>query len=155
MKTYVAVTGFVIVLLLLVSPGVAQGQGEVAPVGVHVLAEEGDLQDAGRGERRHLADHVGERPAPLAPADARDDAVGAHAVAPDGDLHPRLVGPLALGGHGHIRESIRYESATRTRFHQAAAVVGPTTDVVSAISGVTMYRVRDRVIDDGEFIPLR
>lgn len=62
---------------------------------------------------------------------------------------------LALGGHWHTRESIRYESAVRTRFHQAAAVVGPTQNVVPAISGVTLYRVRDRVIDDGEFIPLR
>jgi hypothetical protein len=63
--------------------------------------------------------------------------------------------PLALGGHFHTRESIRYESAVRTRFHQAAAVVGPTTGVVPAISGVTFYRVKDRAIDDGEFIPLK
>ena len=63
--------------------------------------------------------------------------------------------PLALGGHFHTRESIRYESAVRTRFHQAAAVVGPTDNVVPVISGVTLYRVKDRVIDDGEFIPLK
>ena len=63
--------------------------------------------------------------------------------------------PLALGGHFHTRESIRYESAVRTRFHQAAAVVGPTGNVVPAISGVTLYRVKDRVIDDGEFIALK
>jgi hypothetical protein len=63
--------------------------------------------------------------------------------------------PLALGGHFHTRESIRYESAIRTRFHQAAAVVGPTDGVVPAISGVTLYRVKDRVIDDGEFIALK
>ena len=63
--------------------------------------------------------------------------------------------PLALGGHFHTRESIRYASSVRTRFHQAAAVVGPTTGVVPATSGVTFYRVKDRVIDDGEFIPLK
>ena len=63
--------------------------------------------------------------------------------------------PLALGGHFHTRESIRYESAVHTRFHQAAAVVGPTENVVPAISGVTLYRVKNHVIDDGEFIPLR
>jgi len=62
---------------------------------------------------------------------------------------------LALGGHFHTRESIRYESGVRTRFHQAAAVVGPTDNVVPAISGVTLYRVKNRAIDDGEFIPLR
>ena len=62
---------------------------------------------------------------------------------------------LALGGHFHTRETIRYASAVQTRFHQAAAVVGPTDDTVPAISGVTLYRVKSRVIDDGEFIPLR
>ena len=60
--------------------------------------------------------------------------------------------PLALGGHVHTRESIRYESPVRTRFEQTAAVVGPTTSVVPAISGVTLYRVKNRVIDGGEFI---
>jgi 3',5'-cyclic AMP phosphodiesterase CpdA len=63
--------------------------------------------------------------------------------------------PLALGGHMHTRESIRFGSAVGTRFHQAAAVVGPTDGVVPATSGVTLYRVKNRVIDDGEFIPLR
>jgi hypothetical protein len=63
--------------------------------------------------------------------------------------------PLALGGHVHTRESIRYESAVRTRFHQAAAVVGPTQNAVPATSGVTLYRVKNKVIDDGEFIPLK
>ena len=62
---------------------------------------------------------------------------------------------LALGGHFHTRESIHYGSTVRTRFHQAAAVVGPTTNVVPAVSGVTLYRAKDRVIDDGEFIPLK
>ena len=87
-----------------------------------------------------------------------DRTVFRHVVSNFKEILPILQSrdwPLALGGHGHIGESIRYESATRTRFHQAAAVVGPTTDVVSAISGVTLYRVRDRLIDDGEFIPLR
>jgi hypothetical protein len=62
---------------------------------------------------------------------------------------------LALGGHFHTREIIQYASAVRTRFHQAAAVVGPTDNAVPAISGVTLYRVTNRVIDDGEFIPLK
>lgn len=62
--------------------------------------------------------------------------------------------PLALGGHMHTRESIQFGSAIRTRFHQAAAVVGPTQNAIPATSGVTLYRVRDGVIDDGEFIPL-
>jgi len=63
--------------------------------------------------------------------------------------------PLALGGHLHTRESISFGSTVRTRFHQAAAVVGPTDNAIPAISGVTLYRVKNRAIDDGEFIPLR
>jgi predicted MPP superfamily phosphohydrolase len=63
--------------------------------------------------------------------------------------------PLALGGHMHARESISFGSTVRTRFHQAAAVVGPTDRAIPALSGVTLYRVKNRVIDDGEFIPLR
>ena len=63
--------------------------------------------------------------------------------------------PLALGGHLHTRESITFGSAVRTRFHQAAAVIGPTGNAIPAISGVTLYRARNRVIDDGEFIALR
>lgn len=62
--------------------------------------------------------------------------------------------PLALGGHMHTRESITFASAVRTRFDQAAAVVGPGRNVIPAISGVTLYRVNNRVIDGGEFIPL-
>ena len=63
--------------------------------------------------------------------------------------------PLALGGHLHTRESISFGSTVRTRFHQAAAVVGPTDNAIPAMSGVTLYHVKDRVIDDGEFIRLR
>jgi predicted MPP superfamily phosphohydrolase len=61
---------------------------------------------------------------------------------------------LALGGHLHTRETIRFESPTRTRFYQTAAVVGPTEGPVPAISGVTLYRVSGRTIDEGTFIPL-
>ena len=62
--------------------------------------------------------------------------------------------PLALGGHFHTRESIRYESSVRTRFELAAAVVGPTSNAVPAMSGVTLYRVKNLAIDAGEFIRL-
>lgn len=81
-----------------------------------------------------------------------------HSVSNFQDVLPILQSrnwALALGGHVHTRESIHYASAVRTRFHQAAAVVGPTQGVVPAISGVTLYRVENRVVDDGEFIPLK
>jgi len=63
---------------------------------------------------------------------------------------------IALGGHMHTRETLVYPIANGTlRFHQAAAIVGPTSvGGVSAPSGVTLYRVRDGKIDDGTFIPL-
>jgi hypothetical protein len=87
-----------------------------------------------------------------------DRMVFRHSVSNFKDVLPVLQSRdwvLALGGHWHTRESIRYEPATRTRFHQAAAVVGPTQNVVPAVSGVTLYRVKNRVIDDGEFVPIR
>ena len=62
--------------------------------------------------------------------------------------------PLALGGHIHLRESVRFGSPLSTRFEQAAAIVGGSDGVVAAISGVTLYTVRDGVIGEGEFLPL-
>jgi 3',5'-cyclic AMP phosphodiesterase CpdA len=62
--------------------------------------------------------------------------------------------PIALAGHVHVREQIRYGSSVATRFHQAAAIVGPTSGPVPATSGVTLYRVTGGQVDDGEFIPL-
>lgn len=64
---------------------------------------------------------------------------------------------LALGGHVHAREEMVFGDARfQTRFHQTAAVVGPTGDDygMELVSGVTLYTVRDGVVDDGEFILL-
>jgi hypothetical protein len=63
---------------------------------------------------------------------------------------------LGLAGHVHARECLLYELEGRSiRFHQAAAILG---DVVYGglrmASGVTLYRVKQGDIDDGEFIPL-
>ena len=55
--------------------------------------------------------------------------------------------PLALGGHMHTRESISFGSAVRTRFHQAAAVVGPTDNAIPADfrgNAVSCEEPRDR-----------
>jgi hypothetical protein len=60
--------------------------------------------------------------------------------------------PLALGGHMHTRESLLY-AGIATRFHQAAAVIGPSDDgAMARPSGITVYRVRDGRIDDGTFV---
>jgi hypothetical protein len=64
--------------------------------------------------------------------------------------------PLALGGHMHTRETLRYEAgAVVTRFEQAAAIVGPNeAGPLTMTSGVTLYRVEDGRIDTGTFLPL-
>jgi hypothetical protein len=82
-----------------------------------------------------------------------------HTVSNAPELVARLRGrswPLALGGHIHAREQIQYGTpAPATRFHQAAAVVGPNQAAgLDLASGVTLYQVRGTTIDDGEFIPL-
>ncbi len=81
-----------------------------------------------------------------------------HTVSNAAEVLGRLRGfryPLALGGHIHAREAISYETAgVRTRFEQAAAVVGPADEGYPVLSGITLYRVRGRQIDQGEFIPL-
>lgn len=62
--------------------------------------------------------------------------------------------PLALGGHMHVREVLRYPGVA-TRFDQAAAIVGPSAAIgLSFPSGITVYRVRDGTISEGEFVPL-
>ena len=60
--------------------------------------------------------------------------------------------PLALGGHMHTRESLRYQGVA-TRFDQAAAVIGPSGGAgLTLPSGVTVYRVSRGRIEEGRFI---
>jgi hypothetical protein len=68
--------------------------------------------------------------------------------------HRRLA--IALGGHMHRRESLALPVDGATiRFHQAAAVVAPAQAAgLPTPSGVTLYRVRNGVVDDGTFVPL-
>jgi predicted MPP superfamily phosphohydrolase len=62
--------------------------------------------------------------------------------------------PLALAGHVHVRESLRY-AGIPTRFEQAAAIVGGAgSGVLPFPSGVSLYTVRAGVIDSARFVPL-
>lgn len=62
---------------------------------------------------------------------------------------------LSLAGHNHSFERIVLSPAAgATRFHMTAAVIGPAPELVRSESGVTLYRVRGDVIDDGEFIEI-
>jgi len=63
---------------------------------------------------------------------------------------------LALGGHIHGTERIEYEIAgVKTRFNQVSAVIaGPRGAGMAFVSGVTLYRVKNGVIDGGQFVPL-
>jgi predicted MPP superfamily phosphohydrolase len=81
-----------------------------------------------------------------------------HVVSNPQDVLLRLKAfhyPLALGGHLHAFERVLLQTGPEaTRFHLAAAVVGPTPGTIPSPSGVTLYRVKGDVIDDGEFLPL-
>ncbi len=69
------------------------------------------------------------------------------AVAP----HPY---PLAMAGHMHVREQIRY-AGVPTRFYQTAAIVGPNQAAGMVFpSGFVIYHVENGRIDDGTFVPL-
>lgn len=60
--------------------------------------------------------------------------------------------PVALGGHMHTRESLRYEGVP-TRFEQTAAIVGPAgSGPMRFPSGFMVYRVTDGAIDAGTFV---
>ena len=63
---------------------------------------------------------------------------------------------LALGGHFHAAEKLVYAiDGGRTHFDLAAAIIAPTnTAGLYFPSGVTLYSVRNGVIDDGRFVPL-
>lgn len=68
--------------------------------------------------------------------------------------HQRLA--IALGGHMHRREALEVPvQGGRLRFHQAAAVVAPAQAAgIATPSGITVYRVRNGVVDDGRFVAL-
>ena len=78
-----------------------------------------------------------------------------HAVSNAGEVIARISGhpyDLALGGHMHVREQLRFEG-TPIRFFQTAAVVGPSEGGgLKLSSGVTVYHVKGGKIDDGRFI---
>ena len=71
-------------------------------------------------------------------------------------LSERHALTLVLAGHIHSGEKLEYEvDGVNVRYHQAAAVSGPGgSPGMTMLSGVTLYRVEDGKIDDGEFIPL-
>jgi hypothetical protein len=60
---------------------------------------------------------------------------------------------LALGGHMHAAEKLVFQTeGGLTRFEQASAVVGSCDNgELVALSGITLYTVRDGVIDAGRF----
>jgi hypothetical protein len=89
----------------------------------------------------------------------QDKTIFRHTVSNAAEVLARLRGhryPLALGGHMHLHESLRYQAdSLTTRFEQAAAVVGPSQEGGTTFpSGITVYRVHDGEVDAGRFIPL-
>lgn len=80
-----------------------------------------------------------------------------HVVSNAAEVIRRVSGhpyPLALGGHMHVREQLRYPGVA-TRFDQSGATVAPTENAgLTFPSGVTVYRVRLGQIAEGVFVPL-
>ncbi len=95
-------------------------------------------------------------PAPTAIA-IRGTVKFRHTVSNAGAVIASIKGhpfPLALGGHMHVREQLKYQGVP-TRFYQTAAVVGPSHRAGLVFpSGFVVYRVRSGQIDDGRFVPL-
>ena len=82
-----------------------------------------------------------------------------HNVSNTADVLAAIGGRLeiALGGHMHRREFLRYETpAGLRRFSQTAAVTGPPRGdgPLGIRSGITMYHVKKGRVDDGTFLPL-
>ena len=75
-----------------------EARAHVTTVGVDVLPEQRHLADALRGEALDLGQDLAGTARGLAPANGRDDAVGADRVAAHGDLHPGLEAALAPDG---------------------------------------------------------
>jgi len=97
-----------------------------------------------------------EQPAPT-PITVRGKTQFRHTVSNAAEIIARLRShpyALALGGHLHVRELLRFEGSP-IRFYQAAAVIGPSEGAGFTFpSGITVYQVRSGKIDDGRFIPL-
>ena len=81
---------------------------QVAAVGVDVLTEQRDLDDALGGETLHLPEDVAGTAADTSTPHRGDDAEGAAVVAPDLDRNPGRVGQLSLDreGGGHRLEFV-------------------------------------------------
>jgi len=64
--------------------------------------------------------------------------------------------PLSLAGHFHARQTFTFEAyGQKTRYEQAAAVVGPNREgSIIMISGITLYSVKNGQISEGKFIRL-
>jgi hypothetical protein len=60
---------------------------------------------------------------------------------------------IALAGHMHVREQLKY-AGIPLRFYQTAAVVGGSGGILPFPSGITVYHVKNGVVDDGTFLPL-
>ena len=126
---------------------------ELDAVGVHVLAQQGDLDGAVVDERLDLGQDVAGPAVLLLAAQRRDDAEGAGVVAAHRDRDPAGVDRVALGGQRGGEDVERFEDL------QLRLVVVPRalqqrrqgTDVVGAEDGVHPRRL----LQDGLAVLLR
>ena len=127
---------------------------QVAPVGVHVLAEQRDLPHAVAGEALDLGEQLGRRARLLAAACRRHDAVRADAVAPLGDLEPCLELARALhrqmpGEALELEEALRADRVRGQELGEAADLPRPEGDVHERepLEDLVFHRLRPATAD--------
>ena len=111
---------------------------ELDAVGVHVLAQQGDLDGTVVDERLDLGQDLAGAAVLFLAAQGRDDAEGAGVVAAHGDRYPARVDGVALGGQGGGKDVERFEDLQLGLI----VVAGPVqqrrqgTDIVGAEHGI-------------------
>src|SRR4051794_18242076 len=119
---------------------------QVAPVGVDVLAQQGDLARAVGDLGADLVDELVERPRDLQPARGGNDAVRAAAVAADRDLHPGLELARALGRQV-AGEALELEVALRGQ-RVGGQELGELVDLAGAEGDVDERELAEDVVLD-------
>ncbi len=126
-------------------------RGQVATVGIHVLAEQRDLDGPAGRKAFELFDELAERPADLRAAHRRHDAEGARVVASDLNRDPGRMGLVVP--HRHRRREVGLLVAARSlrhlehRFAARARKAEKRCDpaeVVGAEDGVDMRRTLEQ-----------
>ena len=122
---------------------------QVAPIGVHVLPEQGHFLDALCSQGEQLGFYGSKIAAHLAPSHVGHDAVGAEVVAPRHDGHPRMPGVLALHGKVARKAIVFLESLDnrRRRVESADDEFDEVAEVVRSEDDIDMRHLLEELLD--------